>query len=148
MEFRSRPKSNYLLNAEWQELHALTGHWQSDIKFFEDEISFLALLFDKYFAAFTDKENIERTKAVAANLSSIETQRKEIGIRIVKHLHRTEALLLDPFANDSASLRNEHEALEDELTSFVKSFRGVKQEVFNLAERVAVADKTKRFITS
>ncbi len=65
MEFRSRPKSNYLLDAEWQELHALTSHWQSDMIFFSDELRFIDRVIDKYFTSLVDKDHIEITKGVA-----------------------------------------------------------------------------------
>ena len=69
MEFRTRPKSNYMLEAEWQELHALTIHWQSDVTFFGDELRFIDLLIDKYFTTLVDKNHIAITKDVTAKLS-------------------------------------------------------------------------------
>jgi hypothetical protein len=148
MEFRTRPKSNYLLNAEWQELHVLTAHWQSDIIFFEDELRFLNLLFDKYFSALIDKENIEKTKVVAARLADIKTKHGSVAQRITRHLHHIEELMINPFAQDASAFRDEHAALEDDLAGFVKAFKDVKHDVFELTERIARTEKAKHLIAN
>jgi hypothetical protein len=74
MEFRSRPKSDYLQSAHWQELHALATHWKSDMNFFEDELRFIDLLIDKYFRALIEQENIAKLKVVASKLGEVKTR--------------------------------------------------------------------------
>lgn len=148
MEFRTRPKSNYLLNAEWQELHVLTTHWQSDMIFFEDELRFIDILFDKYFNALIEKENIEKTKGIAGKLSNVKASRSALANRIENHLHHIEELMINPFPQDAAEFRTEHAALEDDLTMFVKSFREMKREMFELTERIARTEKAKHLISS
>ena len=148
MEFRTRPKSNYLLDAEWQELHALTTHWQSDMVFFGDELRFIDLLIDKYFTSLVDKENIAVTKDVAAKLSDIKKTYESLHQKVLKHLRHIENLMVDPFATDASAFRNEHATLEDELVAFVKNFRDIKQRVFQLTDRVVKTEKQKHLIGS
>jgi hypothetical protein len=146
MEFRSRPKSNYLLDAEWQELHALTTHWQSDMVFFGDELRFIDLLIDKYFTSLVDKENIAVTKDVAAKLSNIRKTYDLLHQKVLEHLRHIENLMVDPFAMDASAFRNEHIMLEDELVTFVKNFRDIKRRVFQLTDRVVKTEKQKHLI--
>ena len=146
MEFRTRPKSNYLLDAEWQELHALTTHWQSDMAYFGDELRFIDLLIDKYFTSLVDKENIAVTKEVAAKLSDIKKIFESLYQKVLKHLRHIENLMVDPFASDASAFRNEHTMLEDELAAFVKNFRDIKQRVFQLTDRVVKTEKQKHLI--
>jgi hypothetical protein len=148
MEFRTRPKSNYLLDAEWQELHALTTHWQSDMVFFGDELRFIDLLIDKYFTSLVDNENIAVTKDVAAKLSDIKKTYESLYQKILKHLRHIENLMVNPFALDVSAFRNEHATLEDELVAFVKNFRDIKQRVFQLTDRVVKTEKQKHLIGS
>ena len=148
MEFRSRPKSNYLLDAEWQELHALTSHWQSDIVFFGDELRFIDILIDKYFTSLVDKENIAVTKDVAAKLTDIRKTHESLYQKVLKHLRHIENLMVDPFASDASAFRNEHQMLEDELVAFVKGFRDIKNRVFQLTDRIAKTEKQKHLIGS
>jgi hypothetical protein len=148
MEFRTRPKSNYLLDAEWQELHALTSHWQSDIVFFGDELRFIDLLIDKYFTSLVDQENITVTKDVAAKLSDIKKTYESLHQKVLKHLRHIENLMVNPFASDVSAFRNEHQMLEDELVAFVKGFRDVKRHVFQLTDRVVKTEKQRHLIGS
>ncbi|HET6544224.1 MAG TPA: hypothetical protein VFG46_27255 [Chryseolinea sp.] len=148
MEFRTRPKSNYLLDAEWQELHALTSHWQSDIVFFGDELRFIDILIDKYFTSLVDKENIGVTKDVAAKLSEIKKTYESLSQKVAKHLRHIENLMVDPLALDASAFRNEHAMLEDELVAFVQHFRDIKHRVFELTDRVVKTEKQKHLIGS
>jgi hypothetical protein len=148
MEFRTRPKSNYLHDAEWQELHALTLHWQSDMVFFGDELRFVDLLIDKYFTSLVDKENIAITKDVAAKLSDIKKTYESLCQKVLKHLKHIENLMVNSFAVDASAFRDEHAKLEDELVAFVKSFRDIKHNLFQLTERVIKNEKQKHLIGS
>lgn len=147
MEFRTRPKSNYLLNAEWQELHILTTHWKSDMDFFKDELRFINVLFDKYFTALVDKNNIGRTKEVAVNLANVQDRWDALAQRINKHLEHIQQLMMNPAATDASDFRIEHGVLEDDLSEFTKMFRSVKNEIFQLTERIAKTEKAKHLIT-
>ena len=146
MEFRTRPKSNYLLDAEWQELHALTSHWQSDIAFFGDELRFMELLIDRYFTSLVDQNHIAITKDVAAKLSHIKKIHDSLYQKVLKHLKHVENFMVNPFASDASAFRNEHATLEDELVSFVKNFRDIKRSVFQLTDQVIKNEKERHLI--
>lgn len=148
MEFRTRPKSNYLLDAEWQELHALTLHWQSDMMFFGDELRFFNLLIDKYFTSLVDKDNIATTKIVAAKLSHIKQTYESLYQEVLKHLQHIENFMVNPTAVDASAFRDEHATLEDELVAFVKSFKDTKHDLFQLTDHVIKDDKQKHLIGS
>ena len=146
MEFRSRPKSNYLLDAEWQELHALTLHWQSDMIFFSDELRFIDRVIDKYFTSLVDKDHIEITKGVALKLSDIKKTHESLYQKISKHRQHIENFMVNPFVSDASAFRKEHAALEDELTSFVNSFKDIKRNLFKLTDQVIKNEKEKHLI--
>ena len=57
-DFRNRPPGNYSTTASWEELHALTRHWVSDLRFYQDDLRFLHRLIDKYFIWITDQGNL------------------------------------------------------------------------------------------
>lgn len=147
MELRTRPKSNYLQSAEWEELHVLTSHWQSDMAFFEDELRFIDVLIDKYFNSLIDPENMDRTKAIAANLSQVKSDREKLTSRIAEHLRHIKELMTNTSTQDAATFRQEHGRLEDDLTEFVKSFRTAKKEIFQLTESIARTEKSKHLIS-
>lgn len=147
MELRTRPKSNYLRNADWEELHVLTSHWQSDMTFFSDELRFIDVLFDKYFSALIEPENMDQTKSIAAKISHIKSSREQLSLRIIEHLHNIKELMTRTSSHDPSLFRDEHGKLEDDLTEFMKSFRALKREIFELTERIARTEKAKHLIS-
>lgn len=148
MEFRNRPKSNFLLNADWHELHALTVHWESDMVFFADEIRFLDLLIDKYFTSLVDKDHLAITKDVAAKLTDVKTKYDSLAKQVTTHLHHIENLMVNPFIMNASNFRTEHATLEDALTEFAKLFRKVKLDAFQMTERIIRSEKEKHLIGS
>ena len=146
MELRTRP-DNYLLTAAVQELHVLTSHWQSDMAFFADELRFIDVLFDKYFNALIDPENIGKTKAVASRLTMLKSDREMLSSGISKHLHNLKELITNTPVKDLGILREEHVNLEESLTEFIKKFRVVKREIFELTERIARTEKARHLIS-
>lgn len=146
MELRTRP-GNYLQSAEWQELHVLTSHWQSDMAFFDDELRFIDVLFDKYFNALIDPENMDTTKSIATRLSNLKSSREMLASRIAEHLHNIKELMANNSSQEAAAYRDEHGRLEDDLSDFVKTFRAVKREIFDLTERIARTEKLKHLIS-
>jgi hypothetical protein len=148
MEFRTRPKSDYLLNADWQELYILTEHWNSDIDFFLYELSFLETLFDKNFSHLFDNENSNEAKISAGQLVDLKARHKKLQDRIRHHLIHITQFLKNSAAQDESQFRNEHVQLEDELTDFVKRFREVKHKIFKLVERISKSEKGKHLLQS
>lgn len=146
MELRTRP-DNYLQSTAWQELHVLTSHWQSDMAFFADELRFIDVLFDKYFNALIDPENIGKTKAIASRLSNLKNDRETLSSRLAEHLHHIKELMTSTLAKDANIIREEHISLEDDLSEFIKIFRVVKREVFELTERIARTEKARHLIS-
>lgn len=146
MELRTRP-SNYLNSAEWQELHVLTSHWQSDMAFFDDELRFIDVLFDKYFNALIDPENMDTTKSIAAKLSNLKSSREVLASRIAEHLHNIKELMPNNSSQDAGAFREKHGRLEDDLSDFVKTFRAVKRDIFELTERISRTEKLKHLIS-
>src|SRR5690606_34288769 len=82
MEFRIRPKKDDVVNTNWEDIHKLIRHWESEMEFYNDEVRFLTVLFEKYFTAMIEKENIEATKAVAASLTELDETRSTLAARL------------------------------------------------------------------
>ncbi|TLP81763.1 hypothetical protein [Maribacter sp. ACAM166] len=134
--FRSRPKANYILEADWQELYLLTEDWKSDLQFYNDDLKFLHHLIDKYFMWISKKENIDMVREIEVGLLQMDNQCGALLNRADKHLHHLTELIDNPFAYDSHQFRAEHEQLEEKLADFVNDFRKNRKEVFKVTEYV------------
>lgn len=149
MELRSRPKSNDMMDASWPDVHMLIRHWESEMNFYKDELRFLMILFEKYFTAMVEKENIEATKTVATSLTAVDLSRSTLTER----LHRSSKQISDAAANgnvteqEATSLKNSFQLLEDELAAFVQKVRELKSLVFKLTERIAKTEQAKHLIS-
>jgi uncharacterized protein YdcH (DUF465 family) len=130
----------------WTSFYSVAQHWQSDIKFFEDELVFFRLLIDKNLSLLIEASNIEQTRTMAAHVTKLEKDRVALADQISKHLKHIATLIENSFPQDARQLKDEHAKLESAFAEFVKNFRSVKSEVFKLNEQVVHSDKVKRLI--
>lgn len=135
-DFRSRLKDNYIQEADWQKLYALTEHWKSDLQFYNDDLKFLHHLIDKYFMWISKKENIDMVREIEVGLLEMDNQCGALLNRINKHLHHLAELIDNPFAYDSHKFRTEHVQLEDGLTAYVIAFRKQRKELFRITDYI------------
>ncbi len=147
MELRKRPKINYSPLEDWNEIHVLARHWQSDLEFYGDEIRFLCGLIDKYFIWLSEDENINLVRALSEKLLKLSTERKELSEKISAHLSQLARVIENVFPREEAQFRNEHVQLESRLSDFLKTFREVKKQVFAVTEQVMEEEKLKRLLT-
>lgn len=138
---RYRPKGNYTWDAEWQQLYVLTEHWKSDLLFYKDDLKFLHHLIDKYFIWMVRKDNVVKVRTIIKNLHTTDEQCVDLLKRVNTHLSHLSGLIDDPFKYDSHQFRTEHQTLEDDMVSFVKTFRTNRKESFHITEHVIESEK-------
>jgi hypothetical protein len=130
----------------WPELFSLTEHWQSDMKFFRDELNFLNILIDKHLIKLVEEDNVSTIAPLAITLSKFEKRSVALDQRIAKHLQHIQGLIENPFSHDSRTSQDEHLELEKDLVDFVKEFRIIKSEIFSVVERALKSEKAKRLL--
>ena len=135
--FRSRPKSNYIQNTQWQELYILTEHWKSDLLFYKDDLRFLRRLVDKYFIWIKNEDNLDGVRKVGEAILKATRECDELLNRVKEHLSH----LANSAENDSKRFRTEHEELEDEIAEFVKRVRKNRKQLFKITEYVMENEK-------
>lgn len=132
--FRIRPRDNYIQNTAWQELYALTEHWKSDVLFYKDDLKFLHHLLDKYFIWITKDENIEAVRTVGNKVLEDARTCKKLLKRIDKHLSHLARIMDEPFKYSSKIFRKEHQELEDDISTFIKSVRKDRKQLFEVTK--------------
>jgi len=136
MDFRIRPKSDYLHHASWQQLYALTKHWQSDLKFYSNEADFFRHLAGNKLIWLEKDQNIEAIRIIGNRLTKASLDISKLDEQLQKHLQHLGEFTNHPNTQGAEAFRQEHSTLEDHFTEFVKSFRELKKEIFNLVEQV------------
>ncbi len=134
-EYRLRPKSNYMMNASWQELYKLTEYWKTELAFYADEIRFFKKLLSTY--NYTKHPNLEKINLI---VEDAETQLKSIQKQIEEHLRHIAKFIkmLDEGQktdNEDYVFREEHDVLEDNISAFIDASRKLKKTVFTEVEQ-------------
>lgn len=140
-EFRSRPKDQYIEEADWQQLYVLTEQWKSDLSFYKDDLKFLHHLIDKYFMWISKKEHIDMVREIEVNLLATDGQCVSMLNRVNEHLHHLAELIDNSFSNDAHTFRAEHAKLEDDIATFVKTFRSNRKEIFTVTDYLMDTEK-------
>ncbi|HSP11425.1 MAG TPA: hypothetical protein VLO29_02780 [Salegentibacter sp.] len=133
--FRKRPKGEFMIQANWDQLYLLTKHWVSDLKFFRDDLRFLNKLINKYFIWIDNDESISEVSKIKSKLQEIRSRCEDLLSKTEKHREKL-GILVENDSDDSRIFRLEHEHLEDEITYFVKAFRKNRMEIFKITEYI------------
>lgn len=150
IDLRFRPKADFMLTADWQQLYILTEHWQNDVEFFKDEIKFMLKLVDKYFVWLLADEDLTEVQAIMKQIRKLEVGCDKIENKIVLHLSHISSVIENSNnkgeIKEEQQFREEHEDLEEELTLYTKDLRVVKKELFKLTEGVMETEKWKHLL--
>ncbi|MGS0524262.1 hypothetical protein ACU8V7_02750 [Zobellia nedashkovskayae] len=90
------------------------------------------------------KENIDMVRQIEVGLVEMDNQSSKLLQHVNTNLHHLAELMDNPFAYDSNKFRTEHQQIEDDLASFVKSFRKNRKAVFSITEHVIDAEEMVR----
>lgn len=93
-------------------------------------------MLDKYFIWINDDNNVLHVEKLAVKIDKLEFKRNDINLRTIKHLRHIEEIIENEFAYSAQSFRDEHEKLEEEIVSFHKEFKQLKQEVYRVTEYI------------
>jgi hypothetical protein len=143
-----KPDFNGSETIELEQLSILAGHWQSDLKFYQDEIRFLRNLIVRYFMWLSDDKNLSDARQVAKQLTSLEGQRSVCEQGVNTHLQHYVELIQNPFTHDSHDFGDEHQRMEKAIADFVKAFKATKAKTFELTEHIIESEKVKHLIES
>ena len=138
---------DFLKNGPWDEFYVLTEHWESDLKFYRDDLRFLHHLIDKYFIWLIEKENIKLVKELKQGVLKLKTKGKDLLDKAGKHRIQIGHLVVDSNRADAGIIKTEHEHLEEEMAQFVKLFRENRKEVFRITEYIIDSEKLGNILT-
>jgi hypothetical protein len=130
LEYRFRPKSDYYLKAPWKELYKHTEHLKHEISFYTVEVDF----FEKLIAAYHHPEDANLVK-VEQLVNDACQQIKTIHSQIDEHLLHVAQFLEDGDNTKDLLFREEHNIIEDTVSSFIGSFREMRNKLFSDLEK-------------
>ena len=131
MEYRFRPKGEYVMQAPMQELFLLADHYKKEISVLIDEIQF----FERLIATYNPTANVNLAKMdqLVKNAGMLLTN---ILAQIEEHLkHIAEVIQKEGDSELEPVVREEQLMMEDTLTTFADSFRTLKTALFTEISR-------------
>lgn len=128
LEYRLRPKKDFLMVAPWQELYKLTEHWKDELGFFQDELQFLEKLLTVYEGLDTEAPEFRQL------LNDTRIQLHALVIQTDTHLSHLGKIIKEADNSEDLLFREEHNVLEDAINSFMTAFRQLKQKLFKTVE--------------
>lgn len=133
---------------ELEQMYVRTEHWIQDYAFFEDEIKFLINLTDKYFvgAVISDEDKNGKLKEVVGKLLQLDESRQHLEILIKENLSYLAGLIQNKILFDPEECRDRQADLESDQTDFLRKYRSVKKEVFNLSEHLLQSARSRKLI--
>lgn len=147
MKLRVRPKSDYLKNASFSELHRINLEWESEIKLWQDELNFFQRLIDKYIMKMVHESTLAKVQDIVNQIIYYnDTDIDAIMLKIKTHEKHLEQLLEDKFSHDETLFRMEHEDLEEEVTLFMENFKKFKQEIFKVMDELLKEEKLRHLL--
>lgn len=128
-------------NIIWEKWQVLTEHWQSDMKFYRDEIRFLRNLISEHFLELMEGKNVEKPKNLIRVLDGLEKNRQKHEQALILHQQHYRDIIENPFSHEGKKFADEQAVLETEVLAFIKRFNELKQEVFEVIEKILQSEK-------
>jgi hypothetical protein len=143
INYRSRPKGEYIKDATWQDLYALTEQWKNNLDFQLFEIEFLQNLIETYFVKLLVQQNLDELRELQRDLYQAKNQSKRLLQNIEVHKRHIVKIIDEPFTFDASLFRTEHELLEDDTSEFLKMHKTMKITTFNMVKDILQDEKPK-----
>ncbi|MDB4270594.1 hypothetical protein N9896_00730 [bacterium] len=141
-------QQNTIGEVNWQELYILTDHWKSDLNFYKDDLRFLHHLIDKYIIWITKDDNLNMVNDIKKNLFEIRKKSMDLMKEVTTHLGNLGLMVENPVQSSNPQFIEDHEALEDKISKFVKLFRTNRKEVFNITEYIIDSEELPNILKS
>lgn len=138
------------LQRQLEQMYVRTEHWISDFAFFEDEIRFLITLMDKFFIGLliNDTARVEIIKSSAKKLVDLDKLRESIARENKANLEYLAHILKNETAFDPEEFKDSQSDLEADQADFLKQYKALKKEIFDLGEHLSRLSKGGYLLTA
>lgn len=142
-----QPNPKYI---EWrspEELHETSLYWISELKFIKDEQHFLQELIENHTLPLLSKTIFDKSKLIVEALSLSKKNIEPLLKKIINH-HNELTILLDGIdqPTEEKKYKEEHRKLMVVVNDFLKEYREVKRNIFDLIKIIIKQSKQKRLL--
>jgi len=139
---QSYPKYVEWLNAE--DMHLASKQWLSDLRFIKDEQHFFENLIKSYTLQLIDSKNFTKSKTLVDALNKLQKKNKSIINSIKIHENELEIMVdAKDEPQKEATYKNKHRELIIEVSNYLKDYKTLKIELFNILKIILKTKKQK-----
>ena len=120
--------------------------WTNELAFIKDERIFLEHLLGSHFLALSTPKLYEPTKELIKELKKSENRRDELLVTIKIHKKRIAILIEDMDLLEKLEIKNEHSKIKVEFVNYIRDFKKVKKNIFDMIKEIMKKDKQKFLI--
>ena len=120
--------------------------WINELEFIKDERIFLEHLLGSHFLALSTPKLYEPTKELIKELKKSENRRDELLVTIKIHKKRIAILIEDMDLLEKLEIKNEHSKIKVEFVNYIRDFKKVKKNIFDMIKEIMKKDKQKFLI--
>lgn len=139
------PKYIAWLSAET--MHNTSRKWLSELEFAKDEQLFFDDLVKSYTLQFIDSKHFEESKYIVTQLNKLQKNTDKLIETIKKHERELKIMVdgIDQIELEKA-YKDEHGTLIIKVGDFLKAYRKLKMQLFNLVKAILKDKKQKRLL--
>ena len=135
---------------EWlsaDDMHSNSKEWLSELEFVKDEHLFLEDLIKSFTLQLIDKEHLEENKKVIETISSFKKENETL-LKLVNNHKNNLKILVDGIdqPKEEEKYKNEHKHLTVTVHKFLKDYKLLKIQLFDIIKDIKKTGKQKRLL--
>ncbi|WP_458626118.1 hypothetical protein [Winogradskyella sp. PC D3.3] len=145
----TKTNTRYVKWLSAEEMHTESKAWLSQLEFLKDEHLFFEDLIKSYTLQLIEPEKFSHNKEIIDAINRSEKQ-NNLLIEAIK-VHQNDLKIMIDGINqpkEEGAYREEHKALMVRLNDFLKYYRALKQQLFDIVSRIKKEDKSRFLLDS
>ncbi len=144
LNFRKRPKENYIQETNWEALNFSIEDRKTDLEFYLFEMKFLETLMENHFSELLLCENLDELRELQIEVFELKNQCEYLLQCTQTNLESIVAIINKNYIHSTSEFGIENEQLEDDIQKFINNEREIKRIVFSVIKDVIEDEKLKR----
>ena len=133
------------LNAE--DMHEASKKWISELSFVKDEQQFFEDLIKSYTLQLLDSQNFPKSKEIVESLNKLQKKNYTL-IKMIKTHENKLQIIVDGIdqLKEEKTYKNKHRALILDVSKFLREYRKLKTQLFDIIKVVMKKEKQKHLL--
>lgn len=143
-------KQTYTHYVEWlsaEQMHEASKEWLSELEFIRDEHHFFEDLITSFTTPIIESGKFSDTKEIIDEINRSNKQNNQLIKTVITHINKLQIMVdkIDQLEEEKAYAA-EHKALITTIATFLKEYKSLKRQLFEIIKRIKKEEKFKHLI--